>query len=124
MKRTARTTTRGSITSWPSGWQTSRSSDFVLRPAVPSASRSPAVHALLESVDELQRSADRLVGLWTTFRADRLALYRELGVLPYNDWSSFYAQFSAGPAGPQEAEPEPPGNAIAPPAIPRTSPPQ
>jgi hypothetical protein len=78
------------------------------------ASRSPAVNALLKSVDELQRSADRLVSLWTTFRANRLALYRELGVLPYNDWSSFYAQFSAGPAGGQEAPPEPPANAIAP----------
>jgi hypothetical protein len=86
-------------------------------------SRSTIVAALLEHADALRSSADRLVALWTTFRGERLALYRELGVLPFNDWDSFYAQFSAGPVGRQEAPPEEPANAIAP-AIPPPPAPQ
>jgi hypothetical protein len=81
-------------------------------------SRSTLFGALLEHADELRRSTDRLVALWPTFRGERLALCRELGVLPYTDWDSFYAQFSAGHAGRPEAPPQEPGNPIAP-AIPR-----
>jgi hypothetical protein len=78
------------------------------------ASRSTIVWALLDHADGLRRSVDRLIALWTTFRADRLALYRELGVLPYNDWTSFYGQFAATPSSPQEAPPGQPANAIEP----------
>jgi hypothetical protein len=85
-------------------------------------SRSTIVAALLEHADALRRSADRLIALWTTFRADRLALYRELGVLPYHDWSSFYGQFAAGPGRPEEAPAEQPANAIAPPPPPPPAP--
>ena len=77
-------------------------------------SRSTIVAALLEHADSLRDLADQLIALWTTFRADRLAFYRELGVLPYNDWDSFYGQFAATPAGPQEAPLEQPADAIAP----------
>ena len=38
---------------------------------------------------------DRLVGLWASFKAERLALYRDLGVLPYDDWKSFYDDLAA-----------------------------
>jgi hypothetical protein len=57
--------------------------------------RSPKLDGLLEAVAQIRRIEDRLVTLWTSFRAERLALYRELGVLPYADWASFYKDLSA-----------------------------
>jgi hypothetical protein len=57
--------------------------------------RSPKLDGLLESVAQIRRIEDRLVTLWTSFRAERLTLYRELGVLPYTDWASFYKDLSA-----------------------------
>ncbi len=36
----------------------------------------------------------RLVSFWTTFHLDRLALARELRLLPASDWTSFYASFA------------------------------
>ena len=52
-------------------------------------------HLLLEQLDEIHRVQNRLVTLWSSFKADRLALYRELGILPYNDWKSFYDDLAA-----------------------------
>ena len=52
-------------------------------------------HLLLEQLDEIHRIQNRLVALWSSFKADRLALYRDLGILPYNDWKSFYDDLSA-----------------------------
>lgn len=49
----------------------------------------------LLSFETSQRSAeDRLVTTWTSFQAERLALYGELGILPYNDWKSFFKDLS------------------------------
>ncbi len=59
------------------------------------ASRSPLVSAFLDHADELSKVEDRLISLWTTYRLERLAFYRELGALPYDDWNSFYGQFQA-----------------------------
>jgi hypothetical protein len=56
------------------------------------------------------RNRDQLVALWTTFRAERLALYRDLGTLPFNDWASYQDQFIARPGEPGMAprvEPNP-----------------
>ena len=65
-------------------------------PASTNASgRSPLLEGLLEHVTRTLKSEDKLVTLWTTFRAERLALYRELGTLPYTDWLSFYKDLSA-----------------------------
>jgi hypothetical protein len=61
-------------------------------------SRSPLLVGLLDQVSQVFEVQDRLVALWTSFRAERLALYRKIGVLPYNDWSAFYADLSAAPA--------------------------
>jgi hypothetical protein len=65
----------------------------------PNPQDSGPVHAsvrdLLAQETLLAESEDRLVALWTTFQAERLALYRLLGTFPYNDWASFYAHFRA-----------------------------
>jgi hypothetical protein len=57
--------------------------------------RSPQLDGLLGSLVRIRDVEDRLVTLWTTFRAERLALYRELGVMSYTDWASFYKDLSA-----------------------------
>lgn len=57
--------------------------------------RSPLFEALLAHVAEGARTEVRLVELWTEFRAERLALYRDIGVLPYDNWQSLYADLSA-----------------------------
>jgi hypothetical protein len=46
---------------------------------------------------ETQRiiAEERLVTIWTSFQTERLALYRELGILPYDDWKSFFNDLSA-----------------------------
>lgn len=56
-----------------------------------------ATQGLLEQLDQVQSAEDRLVGLWASFQADRLALYRDLGVLPYDDWKSFIDDLAARP---------------------------
>ena len=57
--------------------------------------RSAIVEQLVAQVGNITTIEDRLAELWTTFRAERLTLYRELGVLPYSNWKAFYADLTA-----------------------------
>ncbi len=54
-----------------------------------------ATQGLLEQFIQIERAQDRLVGLWASFKAERLALYRDLGVLPHDDWKPFYDDLAA-----------------------------
>ena len=45
--------------------------------------------AILEQSFEIERAQGRLVGLWASYKAERLALYRDTGSLPYDDWKPF-----------------------------------
>jgi len=58
-------------------------------------SRPASLVQLLAHMDEVVDAEERLVDLWTSFRGERLRLYKDLGVLPYNDWNSYYADLSA-----------------------------
>ncbi len=60
-----------------------------------SAGARIATQGLLEQLDQVRSAQDRLVGLWASFKAERLALYRDLGALPYDDWKSFYDDLAA-----------------------------
>ncbi|MFI5460250.1 MAG: hypothetical protein ACHRXM_32940 [Isosphaerales bacterium] len=71
-------------------------------------SRSPLLEGLIEQVTRVLTVEDRLAALWTSFRTERLALYRDLGVLPHNDWNSFYADLSAGPVAAKAVPTVPP----------------
>ena len=53
------------------------------------------VTGLLAPETERRNAEDRLVTIWTSFQTERLALYRELGILPYDDWKSFFNDLSA-----------------------------
>jgi hypothetical protein len=60
-----------------------------------SAGARIATQGLLDQFDQVRSAQDRLVGLWASFKAERLALYRDLGVLPFDDWKSFYNDLEA-----------------------------
>jgi hypothetical protein len=66
--------------------------------------RTPVVQGLVGDMERIRQAEDRLVALWTEFRAERLELYRDLGALPYGNWDVFYAHLAAGHAA---AEPKP-----------------
>ena len=51
--------------------------------------------SLLAPEAQRLKAEDRLVEIWTSFQTERLALYRELGILPYDDWKSFFNDLSA-----------------------------
>jgi hypothetical protein len=53
------------------------------------------ITGLLAPETQRMNAEDRLVTIWTSFQTERLALYRELGVLPYDDWKSFLSDLSA-----------------------------
>jgi hypothetical protein len=60
-----------------------------------SSSRSPLVERLIDQISQVKKVEDRLISLWTSFRAERMALYYDLGALPYGDWKSFYDDLAA-----------------------------
>ncbi len=53
------------------------------------------VTGLLSPERQRKTAEDGLVTIWTSFQTERLALYRELGILPYDDWKSFFNDLSA-----------------------------
>ncbi len=57
--------------------------------------RSQLLEQLVEQTAIFAASEDELAKLWTSFRGERMTLYREIGVLPYADWKAFYADLGA-----------------------------
>ncbi|MGP0069355.1 MAG: hypothetical protein ACLQGP_37860 [Isosphaeraceae bacterium] len=73
-----------------------QSFERMVSPSAASVSgRSQLFAGVIEQFARIRDVEDRLVTLWTSFRAERLALYRELGVLPYLGWASFYKDLAA-----------------------------
>ncbi len=58
-------------------------------------SRSQSIERIVEQAVGFMAIEDQLAELWTGFRAERLTLYREIGVLPDADWKAFYAELRA-----------------------------
>jgi hypothetical protein len=83
-----------------------------------SPSRSQLLEQIVDQAAGYVAIEDQLVELWTSFRAERLTLYREIGVLPYADWKAFYADLSARRAALKDA----PAADSAPPAPPPGAP--
>ncbi len=53
------------------------------------------VEDLVGLQDQVRANRDRLVALWTSYQARRLALARDLGTLPADDWKTFLGQLAA-----------------------------
>ncbi len=60
-----------------------------------SARVASGITGLLAPENQRLNAEGQLTTLWTSFQMERLALYRELGSLPYDDWNSFYKDLSA-----------------------------
>jgi len=54
--------------------------------------RADLIPELIGIQGQILANQDRLVSLWTKYQTARLALFRDLGTLPCNDWKSFYDQ--------------------------------
>jgi hypothetical protein len=72
-------------------------------PTVAGASSTLMLRDVIDNMIRIREARDRLAALWTSFRAERLALYRDLGVLPYDNWDAFCADVSARHAAAEEA---------------------
>ncbi len=59
--------------------------------------KDPDVTMLVEVRAQIVETEDRLVALWTTYQAQRLALLRDLGTMPADDWTSFVTPLIARP---------------------------
>jgi hypothetical protein len=54
--------------------------------------RADLIPELIGIQGQILANQDRFVSLWTEYHTLRLALFRELGTLPCDDWKSFYDQ--------------------------------
>jgi hypothetical protein len=94
----------------------------MLAPSGLTLARSVALEGVIEHGNRRCEIEEQLVGLWMSFRAERVAIYRDLGVLPYKDWAGFYADLAAPPgaaAVPAVAPRPADGNAPPPPPGPQ-----
>jgi hypothetical protein len=53
----------------------------------------------------------RLVNLWATYMTERLALDRELSILPFDSWAAFLKSFVPTPSPPRKSPPAAPPRA-------------
>jgi hypothetical protein len=74
---------------------------------------------LIELQDQIRGSEVRLVALWLGFQTDRLALDRDLGIVPFDGWDAFLGSFQADTAPPGRGAPQAPPIAPLPPPVPR-----
>jgi hypothetical protein len=78
---------------------TQRFDQLIYGPPVATSALAQSVNATFQSVGVLQaqnrlyRGRADLVSQWLQFKEQSLELYRELGILPYDNWEAFYRSF-------------------------------
>jgi hypothetical protein len=55
---------------------------------------------LLSAQSQLLSTENSLITLWYQFQTQRLALYRDLGIMPYDEWEAFHELFPDEPISP------------------------
>ncbi len=55
---------------------------------------------LVQSQTQLLGAQNALVQTWVNYETLRLALYRDLGIIPYDEWEAYYELFPVQPSGP------------------------
>ena len=63
-----------------------------------SANVAAQTNNLIQSINTILSSQRQLLLFWVNYQSQRLAFYRDLGVLPYDEWESFYEFFPANSA--------------------------
>jgi hypothetical protein len=54
---------------------------------------------LVQAQNSFLSSQNTLISTWVNYQTARLSLYRDLGIIPYDEWEAFYELFPAQPAG-------------------------
>ncbi len=80
--------------------------------------RGSSIQGLVDALERGPVAQDRLVTLWTEFRAERLGLYRDLGALPYGNWDAFHASLRATAAAQPARAADPVRDPAVPPPVP------
>ena len=97
--------------------QQSTAFEQLIAPPAGQASRSNGgATKLAELRAQIREGEDRLVELWTASQSLRLSLYRDLGILPANDWKTFHDDLHPTIGDNKPARPAPPGSPLPPPA--------
>ena len=85
------------------------------------AQQATQTNNLITGINSILNIQQQLISNWVQFQVLRLALYRDLGLMPYDEWEAFYEFFPSGsgqgllaPAGDNGPAPAGPA-AIAPP---------
>lgn len=75
---------------------------IIAPPQGTSASSQGAVQTnnLTQAQSSLLNTENQLITLWYNFQTQRLALYRDLGILPYDEWEAFHELFPDEPLSP------------------------
>jgi hypothetical protein len=87
----------------------SQATEAMLGPPEPGQRRQAVANltSLLESQDQLCASQDRLVEIWASYHAGRLALLRDLDLLKSQDWDQFRLEVFGTAKGSRESNPVP-----------------
>ena len=54
---------------------------------------------LVTAQNGLLSAQNQLIGIWVDYNTARIALYRDLGIIPYDEWEAFYELFPAESQG-------------------------
>jgi hypothetical protein len=54
---------------------------------------------LIQGIQQTLSAQNALITNWVQYQTARLSLYRDLGILPYDEWEVFYALYPESPAG-------------------------
>lgn len=60
------------------------------------------------AVNQILNNLNNLIQTWVSYQTQRLALYRDLGIMPYDEWEAYFELFPAS-AGAPAAQPGPGG---------------
>ncbi|QDV36809.1 TolC family protein [Tautonia plasticadhaerens] len=60
-----------------------------------SSGGSQLVLTLLRGLNGVNNAQNGLISSWVQYQTTRLALYRDLGIMPYDEWEAFYELFPA-----------------------------
>jgi hypothetical protein len=110
---------------------TIRQRDFSIRQIIspPDASQAGANAAnqatqtnnLITGINNILQIQTNILGNWVNFQTQRIALYRDLGLIPYDEWEAFYEFFPTGNGPVDNAAP---AGAVQPPVAGPPNPPQ
>ena len=63
-----------------------------------SANQATQTNNLITGINNILNIQRNLLGNWVSFQTQRLALYRDLGLIPYDEWEAYYEFFPANPS--------------------------